>query len=130
MALTIILGGREYAAHTDTTVYPSGSPNIRSRMELHMAEDAMSLEEFAALMGDETNTMTIRLVGYHENESGEKVTDYDTAYSSYTYLSQVGKKRVQAVDNATGAVSEEYHLVAVLEQLTYTEQKLRQLGVI
>ena len=130
MALAIIFGGREYAAHTDTTVYPSGSPNIRSRMEVHMPEDAMSLEQFASFMADEANTAAIRLVGYHEDENGEKVIDYDTAYSSFVYLAEVGKKRAQAVDNTTGAITEEYHLVAVLEQLTYTEQKLRRLGVI
>ena len=95
-----------------------------------MPEDAMSLEQFASFMADEANTAAIRLVGYHRDENGEKVIDYDTAYSSFVYLAEVGKKRAQAVDNTTGAITEEYHLVAVLEQLTYTEQKLRRLGVI
>ena len=129
MALNIYLGGKEYAALDNTTVYPSSSANQRSRMEIHMAEDAMELEEFVALMGNEANTMNIRLEGYHMDE-GEKVVDYDTAYTYFIVVSEVGKKRVDAVDNATGAVASEYHLVAVLEQLTYTEQKLHELGVI
>ena len=128
MALTIILGGREYAAHTDTTVYPSGNPGIRSRMEIHMPEGTMDLEDFALLMGDEAVTETIRLVGSHEEE-GVTVVDYDTAYSNFTFLSEVGKKRIDTVEVQSGEAETQYHLVAVLEQLTYTEQKLRSLGV-
>lgn len=128
MALNIIFGGKEYAALDNTTVYPSGSANTRSRMEVHMAEDAMELDAFVALMSNEANTMNIRLVGYHEDETAGVVVDYDTAYTYFVVVSEVGKKRVDAVDNATGAVASEFHLVAVLEQLTYIEQKLHELG--
>ena len=95
-----------------------------------MAEDAMDLAAFAALMGDEENTRSIHLVGYHEGEMGEKVIDYDTAYTCFIVVSEVGKKRVDVKDVATGAAESEMHLVAVLEQLTYTEQKLHELGVL
>ena len=128
MALNIIFGGKQYAALENTTVYPSGNANVRSRMEIHMAEDAMALEAFVALVSDEANTMNIRLVGWRDVE-GSPVVDYDTAYTYFVIVSEVGKKRVDTVDNATGAVTSEYHLVAVLEQLTYIEQQLHKLGL-
>ena len=42
--------GKEYGALDGTAIYPSGSPNARSRMEIHMAEDAMTAAEFEAAL--------------------------------------------------------------------------------
>lgn len=48
MLKVTLKNGNEYELLEDTTVYPSGSPNARSRMEIHMAEDAMTTAEFEA----------------------------------------------------------------------------------
>ena len=40
--------GKRYDALDGTAIYPSGSPNARSRMEIHMSEDAMTAAEFEA----------------------------------------------------------------------------------
>ena len=42
MLKVTLKNGNEYELLEDTTVYPSGSPNARSRMEIHMGEDAMT----------------------------------------------------------------------------------------
>ena len=36
MLKVTLKNGNEYELLEDTTVYPSGSPNARSRMEIHM----------------------------------------------------------------------------------------------
>ena len=48
MLKVTLKNGNEYELLEDTTVYPSGSPNARSRMEIHMGEDAMTTAEFEA----------------------------------------------------------------------------------
>ena len=61
MLKVTLKNGNEYELLEDTTVYPSGSPNARSRMEIHMAEDAMTAAEFEAAFMDEAATAKIRL---------------------------------------------------------------------
>lgn len=127
MALKITFGnGKTYEVHNDTIVMPSGVANVRSRMEIHMAEDVMGVDEFINLMSDENNTMTMRHVA--TNDNGDVL--YDFTYTYYIAVSQIGKKRCDVVDTQTGEASSEYHLVAVMEQLTYQEQKLKELGVL
>lgn len=53
--------GKEYGALDGTAIYPSSSPNARSRMEIHMSEDAMTAAEFEAAFMDEAATEEIRL---------------------------------------------------------------------
>lgn len=119
-----------------TTIYPSGSSAVRSRMELHLAGDAMGLEAFAALVGDEGKTRAMRLVETRpaaqdgeEGAAAEETVVRENLYTGYTLPVQVGRQRVETVDHETGAVQQETHLVAVLEQLTYIEQQLAALGV-
>ena len=122
MALKIKLkNGDEYEVLTQTAVYPSGSPALRSKMEIHMAADAMGLENFAALFGDAQQTAEIHLVN---TETGS-----DVAYKNYSLVASVGKQRVDETDYTTGASTSSLHLVAVLEQLTYIEQQLAALGI-
>ncbi len=54
--------GKEYGALDGTAIYPSSSPNARSRMEIHMGgcHDAGGYEFEAAFM-DEAVTEEIRL---------------------------------------------------------------------
>lgn len=113
----------------DTVIYPSGSPSIRSRMEVHIAADAMSLPDFEALMSDPAKTGTLRLIETGSDEAGGEAVLRDTAYSAYTLVSSVGKQRVDKLNYTSGQPASEVHLVAVLEQLTYIEQQLAALGV-
>ena len=53
--------GKEYAALDSTAVYPSGNPNTRSRMEIHLPEDTMSVDTLAAIFADEEATSEIRM---------------------------------------------------------------------
>ena len=43
--------GKRYDALDGTAIYPSGSPNARSRMEIHMGEDAMTAAELGRVHG-------------------------------------------------------------------------------
>ena len=113
----------------DTVIYPSGSPSIRSRMEVHMSADAMPLQDFEALMSDPAKTRTLRLIETGADEAGGEMIVRDTAYSAYTLVASVGKQRVDKLDYTSGQAVGETHLVAVLEQLTYIEQQLAALGL-
>ena len=134
MLKVTLKNGNEYDALNETVVYPSGSPNIRSRMEIHMAEDAMTAAEFETAFMDETATVEIKMQGIADADDpgrGIKKGDvlYDTLYQQYCLVASIGKKRVSKTDIATGQVVEEMHLVAELEQRTYIEQQLAALGL-
>ena len=134
MLKVTLKNGNEYELLEDTTVYPSGSPNARSRMEIHMSEDAMTAAEFEAAFMDEAATEEIRLTRTADADDpakGIKKGDiiYDTLYQHYCLVASIGKKRVSKTDIATGQVVEEMHLVAELEQRTYIEQQLAALGL-
>ena len=105
----------------NTAVYPSMSANNRSRMEIHLAENAMALDAFEALFSDETKTASIHLIN---TENGSDVT-----YSNYSIVASIGKKSVATVNYQTGATASEMQLVVELEQLTYIEQQLKALGI-
>lgn len=105
----------------NTAVYPSMSASNRSRMEIHLAENAMALDAFEALFSDEAKTASIHLIN---TENGSDVT-----YSNYSIVASIGKKSVATVNYQTGATASEMQLVAELEQLTYIEQQLKALGI-
>ena len=56
MLKVTLKNGNEYSALDGTAVYPSGSPNARSRMEMRMGEDAMTAAEFEAAFIDKAAT--------------------------------------------------------------------------
>lgn len=123
MLMITFANGKTYPVHEDTTIYPSGNRNIRNRMEIHIAEDKITFDNFIALVSDEKATMTMR---HTMTDDANKII-YDHTYTYYIALAEVGKRRCDVVNVETGEVRSEYHLVAVLEQLTETEQKLREL---
>ena len=127
MLKVTLKNGNEYELLEDTTVYPSGSSNARSRMEIHMAEDAMTAAELEAAFMDEAATAKIRLTKTTDEDNTKIV--FDTVYQHYCLVASIGKKRVSKTDIATGQVVEEMHLVAELEQRTYIEQQLAALGL-
>ena len=94
-----------------------------------MAEDAMPLEAFEALVSDPQKTSALRLIETGLGEDGTEVTVRDTLYSAYTLVASLGKQRVDKLDYTSGQPAGETHLVAVLEQLTYIEQQLAALGI-
>ena len=127
MLKILLKNGKEYEVLDSTVVYPSGSPNARSRMEIHMDEDAMTAAEFEAAFMDEAATVEIRLTKMTDEDDPKIV--FDTLYQHYCLVASIGKKRVSKTDIATGQVVEEMHLVAELEQRTYIEQQLAALGL-
>lgn len=113
-----------------TAVYPSFSANARNRMEIHMRENIMTLEQLDALFSDKKKTDTITLTEIDESVAPNKVK-HSLIYSKYNYVTSVGKEIV-TIPNFTDASIPpvtETHLVVKLEQLTYTEQQLEALGI-
>ena len=102
-----------------TRVIPSSNPNMRSQMYIYMAMDTMTVDEFIALFADEANLEKITLKG----------ETFENVYENYTLVQSVGKELITEVDFTTGKTISEYRLVAKLEQLTYIEQKLKELGI-
>ena len=126
--------GKEYTALDSTAVYPSGNPSTRSRMEIHLPEDAMPLDTVAATFADANATSEIRMtrtVDEDNPEKGQKAGDiiYDTLYKQYCIVTSVGKKRITNTNFSSGQVSDAMHLVVELEQRTYIEQQLAALGL-
>lgn len=113
---------KEYAVLPSTVIYP-GYGNTRSKFEIHMDQDAMSLNDFVALFTEE-NTKEIRLI--EELEKGQKT---DVTYYDYIIVSSVGLQRVSNISVQTGEQTNSVHLVAILEQLTYIEKQLKALNV-
>lgn len=125
--LEIILNdGSAYEALNETTVFPSLSSVIRSYMEIHLPESAMSMETLERLLNDEELTKRITLKKTDENGN----VLFEDVYLNFVFNAEIGKKTVEKVDVATGAVTSEKHLVARQEQLTLIEQKLHELGLL
>lgn len=117
--------GKEYEVLDSTLVYPSGMSSVRSKIEIYLDESAMTLAELEKIFTDETATDEIRVTKTRE----DGVVEYDNIYYHYCVISSVGKKIVSSVSNSTGEVTEKMCLSVVLEQRTYIEQKLYELGV-
>lgn len=117
--------GKEYEVLDSTLVYPSGTSSVRSKIEIHLDESAMTLAELEKIFIDETATDEIRITKTRE----DGVVEYDNIYYHYCVVSSIGKKIVSSVSNSTGEVTEKMRLSVVLEQRTYIEQKLYELGV-
>ena len=110
----------------DQIMEGSMSTTARSHLEIHMSADAMTLDEFYALMTDAEATKKITLQNI-DAENPEK--EYTNIYADFTYPRSIGKQCVTKVNYATGEPAEEVHLVASLEQLTFVEQQLAALGL-
>ena len=118
--------GSAYEVLSDTACSPSMSTTTRRYLEVHMSEDAMTLDEFYALMTDSEATKKITLQNI-DAEKPEK--EYTNIYADFTYPRSIGKQCVTKVNYATGEPVEEVHLVATLEQLTFVERQLAALGL-
>ena len=110
-----------YDVCEETVCYPSGSANARNYLELWLPQDAMSFDEFEALCKNSAAMASVHI----QTADGAGVAAFD----GYTVPAEIAKKRVALYNNQTGRPAEEVRLYARMEQLTYTEQKLAELGL-
>ena len=106
-----------------TAAYPSYSASQRSYLEIHVADDEMTFDEFYTLVTNNAATEKMLLT------DDDPKNPYTNVYEYYTEATEVARKKITNFDLSTGAPIEETHLVARLEQLTYTERKLKELGL-
>ena len=121
MQKLICENGNTYEVHDETVCCPSGSANVRNYFEIYMPEKTMTFNQFEALCKNEEAMDTLRL----QDMEGDEIL----ALSHYTVPAEIAKKRVALYNNQTGRPAEEVRLYARMEQLTYTEQKLAELGL-
>lgn len=120
--LTITLANnKQYEVLPDTAVYPALNAASRGRMEIHMSEDTMTMEDLEKIFSDEALTAEIVL------ERDDELGAFRTLYKNFIVVSSLGKKRITKTDYTTAQTTEEVHLVVELEQLTYLEQQLAAL---
>ena len=119
------IGTKTYPACKETVIYPSGNAAVRNRLEIHLAEDAMSWADFEALLAGIPSEITLE--EYAEQPAKPKLL-YSTTARQYTILAEIGRKRVDAIDPLTAQITSEMHLVAVLEQPLYIEQLAAQVA--
>ena len=119
--LTITLtNDKRYEVLPDTAVYPALNAASRGRMEIHMSEDTMTMEDLEKIF--QTKLLQLKLFG-RDDELGA----FRTLYKNFIVVSSLGKKRITKTDYTTAQTTEEVHLVVELEQLTYLEQQLAAL---
>lgn len=111
--------GKEYPVLSNTAVYPSYSL-ARNRMEICMAEDAMTIDEFERIF-TEDNTSEIHLIDTDSKS--------DVAYYNYSVIASIGKQRKSSIAVESAQQVNTVELVVVLEQLTYLEVQLKNLGL-
>ena len=113
--------GKTYDVCNETVCFPSGSANVRNVMELWMPESAMTFDEFEALCKDGQAMGKVYLM----DASGAEIA----AFEHYDMPAEIAKKRFETYDPLTGQTAGEMRLFARMEQLTYTERKLAELGL-
>lgn len=113
--------GNSYEVYNETVCCPSESANVRNYFEIYMPEKTMTFNQFEALCKNEEAMDTLHL----QNAENKELL----ALSHYTVPAEIAKKRVTLYDKQTGKPTEEVRLYARMEQLTYIEQKLAELGL-
>ena len=129
------IGTKTYPACKETVIYPSGNAAVRNRLEIHLAEDAMSWADFEALLAGDLSEITLEeyaeqatSAGADDEQPAEPQLLYSTTARQYTILAEIGRKRVDTIDPLTAQITSEMHLVAVLEQPLYIEQLAAQVA--
>lgn len=126
MIKVTLKNGKEYEVLESTTVYPSGLPNVRSKMEIHIDKDAMTSDAFEKAFSDESVTDEIRITKTKDDD-GSVVYEY--LYQHYCIVTGIGKKLISTTSHETGETTETMCLYVTLEQRTYIEQKLYEMGI-
>ena len=129
------IGTKTYPACKETVIYPSGNAAVRNRLEIHLAEDAMSWADFEALLAGDLSEITLEeyaeqatSAGADDEQPAEPKLLYSITARQYTILAEIGRKRVDTIDPLTAQITSEMHLVAVLEQPLYIEQLAAQVA--
>ncbi len=129
------IGTKTYPACKETVIYPSGNAAVRNRLEIHLAEDAMSWADFEALLAGDLSEITLEEYaeqattgGADDEQPAKPQLLYSTTARQYTILAEIGRKRVDTIDPLTAQITSEMHLVAVLEQPLYIEQLAAQVA--
>lgn len=121
---TIIFNNKKTIQCCDETLcYPSNSANVRNYIEVWLPESAMTFEEFEALCKDESLTANIKIQTKGEGNP-------ESSFDLYDYPTEIGKKEYEIHDFSAGTTTKEMRLFARLEQLTYIERKLKELGLL
>ena len=116
-------------AASDTVIYPSVNPNLRSSVEIHLLESSFdNFDSFVKFMSDKNNTKAITFQDYYES-GGISELQKETTYLHYQIPVSFAIERHQISSNETGEITNERHLVAKLEQLTQVEQMLEKMGI-
>ena len=110
-----------YDVCEETVCYPSGSANARNYLELWLPQDAMSFDEFEALCKNSAAMASVHI----QTADGAGVAAFD----GYTVPAEIAKKRFEQHNPATGETTQEMRLFARMEQLTFIERKLAELGL-
>lgn len=126
MIKVTLKNGKEYEVLEPTTVYPSGLPNIRSKMEIYIDESAMTLEALENVFSDESATDEIRIT---KTKDDDGTVAYEYLYQHYCIVTGIGKKLISTTSHETGETTEAMCLYVTLEQRTYIEQKLYEMGI-
>lgn len=126
MIKVTLKNGKEYEVLEPTTVYPSGLPNIRSKMEIYIDESAMTLEALEKVFSDESVTDEIRITKTKDDDGS---VAYEYLYQHYCIVTGIGKKLISTTSHETGETTETMCLYVTLEQRTYIEQKLYEMGI-
>ena len=116
----INVNGKEYEVCKETVIYPSGSPSIRNKLEIHMKEtEDFKYEDFEKLFSEGSIPESLKILGYSD-DNNELISETECKY--YTEILNISKKRIDIVEPSTGEVSSEMHFVVELEQLLYIER--------
>lgn len=115
-----------YEVCNETVCYPSGSMNVRNHLELWLPEKTMTFNQFEALC---KNTEAMQRIVLKEPKPGKEDEYFEAVFEGYTLPVEIAKKLHTAYDANTGETITETRLFARMEQLTFIERKLAELGL-
>ena len=118
--------GNTYEVHDETVCCPSGSANVRNYFEIYMPEKTMTFNQFEALC---KNTDAMQHITVKEPKPDKPDEYFEAVFTGYTLPVEIAKKLHQTYDASTGETISETRLFARMEQLTFIERKLAELGL-
>ena len=125
----VFIDGKEYTVTQHTVLYPSGSAAVRNRIEIHIAEDQMTRDEFFALFSEPSKLQEIKIFETDDTKTAEDPAylKYETVCTGYTEPLFLGVKRIDTIEPTEGRTLSETHFVAELEQPLYIERMAAQM---
>ncbi len=114
-----------YEVCNETVCYPSGDINVRSFVEIWMPEKAMTFNQFEALC---KNTDAMQHITVKSPNRINRMSILRLCSQATPCRWKSPKKLHQTYDASTGETISETRLFARMEQLTFIERKLAELG--